>query len=105
MGEKEAQRLKAELDEANQYEPIINRLKSDTGMVEAIKSYIDNGNQPQDVKQALNLPEDFVFDLDDAMGNRDSLSAKALEHTISSVVDRRVNNQLEHDRQMRSEES
>mgnify|MGYP001585131759 CR=1 FL=1 len=99
----EAQRLKSQLDETSQYEPIINRLKTDTGMVEAIKSYIDNGNKPQDVKQALNLPEDFVFDLDDAMGNNESLSAKALEHTISSVVDRRVNSQLEQDRQVRSE--
>ena len=101
----EAQRLKAQLDEANQYEPIINRLKTDTGMVEAIKNYIDNGDKPQDVKQALNLPEDFVFDLDDAMGNSDSMSAKALEHTISGVVDRRVNSQLEQDRQIRSEET
>ena len=101
----EAQRLKAQLDESSQYDPIINRLKTDTGMVEAIKNYIDNGNKPQDVKQALNLPEDFVFDLDDAMGNSDSMSAKALEHTISGVVDRRVNSQLEQDRQIRSEET
>ena len=101
----EAQRLKSQLDEVGQYEPIINRLKTDTGMVEAIKNYIDNGNKPQDVKQALNLPEDFVFDLDDAMGNSDSLSAKALEHTISGVVDRRVNNQLQQERQVRSEET
>ena len=101
----EAQRLKAQLDEKDQFDPIINRLKTDTGMVEAIKNYIDNGNKPQDVKQALNLPEDFVFDLDDAMGNADSMSAKALEHTISSVVDRRVNSQLQKDRQIRTEET
>jgi hypothetical protein len=101
----EAQRLKSQLDERDQFDPIINRLKTDTGMVEAIKNYIDNGDKPQDVKQALNLPEDFVFDLDDAMGNADSMSAKALEHTISSVVDRRVNSQLQQDRQIRSEET
>lgn len=101
----EAQKLKSQLDDANQYEPIINRLKTDTGMVEAIKNYIDNGDKPQDVKQALNLPEDFVFDLDDAMGNNESLSAKALEHTISGVVDRRVNSQLQQDRQVQSEET
>ena len=101
----EAQRLKAQLDEASEFDPIINRLKTDTGMVEAIKNYIDNGDKPQDVKQALNLPEDFVFDLDDAMGNGDSMSAKALEHTISSVVDRRVNSQLQQDKQIRAEET
>ena len=101
----EAQKLKAQLDEVREYDPIINRLKTDTGMVEAIKNYIDNGNKPEDVKQALNLPEDFVFDLDDAMGNSESLSAKALEHTISGVVDRRVNTQLQQDKQIRSEET
>ena len=101
----EAQKLKAQLDEVREYDPIINRLKTDTGMIEAMKNYIDNGNKPQDVKQALNLPEDFVFDLDDAMGNSESLSAKALEHTISGVVDRRVNTQLQQDRQVRSEET
>ena len=101
----EAQRLKSQLDEVNQYEPILNRLKTDTGMVEAIKNYIDKGDKPQDVKQALDLPEDFVFDLDDAMGNSDSLSAKALEHTISGVVDRRVNSQLQQERQVRTEET
>jgi len=101
----EAQRLKAQLDDVNQYEPIINRLKTDTGMIEAIKNYVENGNKPEDVKQALNLPEDFVFDLDDAMSDNSSLSAKALEHTISGVVDRRVNSQLQQERQVRSEET
>jgi hypothetical protein len=102
---KEAQKLKSQLDESTQYAPLIERLKQDTGMVDAIKNYIDNGDKPQDVKQALNLPEDFVFDLDDAVANPNSMSAKALEHTISGVVDRRVNSQLERDRQYRNEET
>ena len=101
----EAQRLKAKLDDVSQYQPLIERLKDDTGMVNAIKNYVDNGNKPQDVRQALNLPEDFVFDLDDAVSNPSSMSAKALEHTIGNVVDHRVNNQLEHDRVQRRDET
>ena len=101
----EAQRLKSQLNEVEQYHPLIERLKNDTGMVNAIKSYVDGGNKPQDVRQALNLPEDFVFDLEDAVSNPASMSAKALEHTIGNVVDHRVNNQLEQDRVQRRDET
>tara|TARA_Y100000590_G_scaffold414070_1_gene510580 strand:- start:9573 stop:10472 length:900 start_codon:yes stop_codon:yes gene_type:complete len=101
----EAQRLKSQLNEMKEYQPLIERLKNDTGMVNAIKSYVDGGNQPQDVRQALNLPEDFVFDLEDAVSNPASMSAKALEHTIGNVVDHRVNNQLEQDRVQRRDET
>ena len=101
----EAQRLKSQLDDVSQYQPLIERLKEDTGMENAIEDYVKNGNKPQDVKQALNLPDDFVFDLEDAVTNRESLSAKALEHTISSTVDQRVNNQLQRERSVRKEET
>ena len=101
----EAQRLKTQLDGVSQYQPLIERLKEDTGMVDAIKNYVENGSQPVDVKQALNLPEDFVFDLDDAVANPGSLSAKALEYTISGVVDRRVNTKLQQDNAVRKEET
>lgn len=102
----EAQRLKQQLTEVEQYQPLIERLKDDTGMVNAIKNYVDKGEQPtQDVKQALNLPDDFVFDLEDAVTNASSLSAKALEHTISNAVDHRVNNQLRQDREARKSET
>jgi len=101
----EAQRLKSELDDMTQYQPLIERLKEDTGMVNAIEDYVKNGNKPQDVKQALNLPDDFTFDLEEAVTDPNSQSAKALEHTISSTVDQRVNNQLERERSVRKEET
>ena len=101
----EAQRLKSQLTDMEQYQPLIERLKEDTGMVNAIEDYVKNGNKPQDVRQALNLPDDFVFDLEDAVTNPNSTSAKALEHTISSTVDQRVNNQLERERSVRREET
>mgnify|MGYP003652398356 CR=1 FL=1 len=102
---KEALKMKDQLTDLSEYAPIISRLKEDTGMVDAIKTYIDNGNKPQDVKQALNLPEDFMFDLDQAVTDPNSMSAKALEHTISNVVDHRVNNKLQQDKDERKEET
>ena len=102
---REARKLREKLSEMEQYEPLLNRLKEDTGMVNAIKQYVEGGQQPQNMQQALNLPEDFVFDLDEAMRDSNSNSAKALEHTISGVVDRRVNTQLEQERQMQQRET
>ena len=101
----EARKLKGELDNLKEYAPIIERLKEDTGMVNAIKQYVDKGNEPQSVQEALNLPEDFVFDLQEAMENPTSLSGKALEHQIGSVVDSRVKTQLQQERQLRSQET
>jgi len=102
---REARKIKEQLDEYSQYGPLLNRLKEDTGMVDAIKHYVDNGNKPEDVRQALDLPEDFVFDLDEAVTNPGSMSGKALEHSISGIVDHRVNNKLQHEKQSREEET
>ena len=102
---REARKIKEQLDEYSQYGPLLNRLKEDTGMVDAIKHYVDNGNKPQDVRQALDLPEDFVFDLDEAVTNPGSMSGKALEHSISGIVDHRVNDKLQHEKQSRQEET
>jgi len=101
----EARKLKSELDGLKEFTPIIERLKEDTGMVNAIKQYVDEGGKPQNVQEALNLPEDFVFDLDEAMQNPSSMSAKALEHQIGNVVDNRVNDKLQQERQARTQET
>jgi len=101
---REAQKMKERLDEVSEFSPLIDRLKEDTGMVDVIRQYVEGGNSPQDVKQALDLPEDFVFDLDEAVTDKNSMSAKALEHTISGVVDHRVNTRLQQDNQIRKQD-
>jgi hypothetical protein len=101
---REAQKMKERLEEVSEFAPLIDRLKDDTGMVDAIRQYVEGGSKPQDVKQALDLPEDFVFDLDEAVTDKNSMSAKALEHTISGVVDHRVNTRLQQDDQTRKQD-
>jgi len=101
---REAQKMKERLEEVSEFAPLIDRLKDDTGMVDVIRQYVEGGDKPQDVKQALNLPEDFVFDLDEAVTDSNSMSAKALEHTISGVVDHRVNTRLQQDNQTRKQD-
>lgn len=106
---REAQRLKSELtDEKNRnenFKPLLERLQTDAGLVDTIRNYVDGGGNPQDMKTALNLPDDFIFDLEEAVTTPGSNSSKALEHVIGSAVDRRVNTQLEKDRSLRDAET
>lgn len=88
---REAQRLKDELDKTNRFKPYIEALEKDQGLVNHIKEYVENGQKPKPIKEALQLPEDFVFDMDEALGDTNSNSAKVLQ----SIVDRQVSNQVD----------
>ena len=102
---REAQKLKSELKNVKKYKPLHERLETDAGLVDTIRNYVDGGGNPQDMKTALNLPDDFIFDLEEAVTTPGSNSQKALEHVIGSAVDRRVNTQLEQERNLRNAET
>ena len=87
---REAQRLKAELDEASKYsryKPLIDHLNSDPTAVDALKSHLSGENKPQ-------FAEDFVFDAHEAVTKPDSDSAKALKQMIDVEADKKVNTRL-----------
>jgi hypothetical protein len=88
---REAQKIKQELDEMSRFKPFVEALQNDEGLVSTIKEYVQNGTKPKELKEELNLPEDFVFDSDEAFSNPDSDSAKV----FNSMVSRTVKNQVE----------
>jgi len=61
---REAQKLKQELDEFGRFKPYIEALQNDEGLVNTIRDYVQNGQKPKELKEELDLPEDFVFDID-----------------------------------------
>ena len=88
---REAQRLKAELDntqELTKFRPLIEHLKSDPTAVDALRSHLSGQAQPQ-------FDEDFVFDAHEAVTEPDSDSAKALKQMIDMEADKRVNARLQ----------
>ena len=99
---REAQKMKSKLDEVEPFIPILDTMKSDPGLVNNVKDYLQNGGKTENVKEALNLPEDFEFDMDEAFSSPNSDSAKAFNHTIGNIVDQRVNQQLQTDNQTRA---
>lgn len=92
---REAQKLKAKLDEVEPFMPILNRLNEDADMVEVVKDYLVNGKQ----EPSMQLPEDFEFDLQDAIGNPNSDSAKYFNGLMDKAVTSKVNNIMGQERQ------
>ena len=88
---REAQRLKVELDgaqELTKFRPLIEHLKNDPSAVDALRSHFSGQAQPQ-------FDEDFVFDAHEAVTEPNSDSAKALKQMIDIEADKRVNARLQ----------
>ena len=85
---REAQRLKAELQQVSgyaKYKPLIDHLNENPSAVQALR---DNVNGQADLTKQFG--EDFIFDGDEAMKNPDSDSAKALKQMIDQEANKRV---------------
>ena len=89
---REGKRLNTRLTELEPYVPIIDAMKEDPDLVSHVRGYFEGGGKaPKSMKEKLQLPEDFVFDPDDAIADSSSDSAKVLDSTIDGVVQRRLN--------------
>jgi len=101
---REAQRLKDELDKTNRFKPYIEALEKDQGLVNHIKEYVENGQEPKPIKEALKLPEDFVFDMDEALGDANSNSAKVLKGIVNQQVSSQVDQRLKQENDLRQQD-
>ena len=97
---REAQRLSAELKEFQPIKPLVDYMKRDSGLVDTIRGYLQNGGKtPSSVQDNLNLSEDFVFDGHEAVTDTNSESAKVLNQMVDGTVQRRVNNMLQKEKE------
>ena len=92
---REAKRLNGKLQELEPYMPILDAMREDPNLISHVRNYFEGGGQtPQNMADKLNLPEDFVFDAEDAFATPESDSAKVLGATIDGIVHRRLNTAL-----------
>ena len=97
---REAQRLNSELKELEPVKPLVDFMKRDSGLVDTIRNYLQNGGQtPTSVQNQLNLSEDFVFDGHEAVTDVNSESAKVLNQMVEGTVQKRVNGMLAREKQ------
>jgi hypothetical protein len=88
---REAQRMHGELSELKPFVPVLNAMKQDSGLVDHVRDYLENGGEPSaTVSDRLGLEEDFVYDAHEAMQDPKSDSAKVFDHTVDKIVTGRV---------------
>ncbi len=88
---REAQKMKAQLDELQPFIPVLNAMKKDSGLVDHMRNYLESGgNVPTNIKSQLKLDEDFEFDVDDMVNNPDSDSAKVFTTMVDKVVNKKA---------------
>tara|TARA_R100000278_G_C5463564_1_gene161822 strand:+ start:389 stop:1240 length:852 start_codon:yes stop_codon:yes gene_type:complete len=97
---REAVKLNDKLRQLEPFMPVLEAMKTDSGLVDHVRNYLQNGGQPtQDVKQYLNLAEDFQYDPTEAIENPASDSAKVLAAHVDSVVQERIGQVLTQEKQ------
>ena len=93
---REAKRLNGKLKEVEPYMPILDAMREDPNLINHVRNYFEGGGQtPATMADKLQLPEDFVFDSDEAFSTPESDSAKVLGATIDGIVNRRLNGALQ----------
>ena len=97
---REAQRLKADGDAKDKklsrlepYESVINVLEKDAELVNVVRDYLDNGTKPN-MKESLDLGDDFVFDMDEAITDQNSKSAHVFSTYVDKVASKRVSDTI-----------
>ena len=103
---REAQRLNSELKELEPIKPLVNYMKRDSGLIDTIRNYLQNGGKtPEAVQNQLNLSEDFVFDGHEAVTDSNSESAKVLNHMVEGTVQKRVNGILDREKKVTEQQN
>ena len=89
---REAQKMRAQLNELKPFIPVLDAMKQDDGLVSHVKNYFEEGGQVTgDIKKELKLDEDFQFDSDDMINNPESDSRKVFDSMIQKTVNEKAN--------------
>tara|TARA_Y100000593_G_scaffold26883_1_gene53536 strand:- start:8335 stop:9231 length:897 start_codon:yes stop_codon:yes gene_type:complete len=92
------------LKEVEPFLPVLDAMKKDSGLVEHVKDYLVSGGTPaKSVQEKLGVAEDFEYDANEAMSDPNSDSAKVFGATVDNVVQQRVGQILETEKQKAQE--
>jgi len=96
---REAQGLRAQLNELKPFIPVLDAMKKDSGLVSHVRDYFtDGGAVPDNVKEQLKLDEDFEFDTDEMVANPESKSRQVFDTMVDKVVQKRAGEILQSER-------
>jgi len=89
---------KAELDRLKPFESLIGVMEQDAELVDMVRGYLDKGTKP-DMKQSLDLGDDFVFDMDEAISDPNSKSAQVFNTIVDQRADQKAGDRIAAERQ------
>ena len=96
---REAVRWRDKYQQVEQFVPVLEAMKNDSGLVDHVRQYLVNGGKPaQSIQDQLNIPEDFVFDPND-LTDQESDSAKLMNAHVDKMVQGRVSQMLQSEKQ------
>ena len=79
--------------------PVLEAMKNDSGLVDHVREYLKSGGAPaKSIQEQLDIPEDFIFDQQEAMTNPDSDSAKVMNAHVDTLVEKRVGSLVQNER-------
>ena len=88
---REAQNLRAQLNELKPFVPVLDAMKNDSGLVTHVRDYFQKGGEiNKSVKEQLKLDEDFQFDPDDMISNPESDSRKVFDNMVGNIVNKKA---------------
>tara|TARA_R100001594_G_scaffold144717_1_gene194143 strand:+ start:178 stop:1095 length:918 start_codon:yes stop_codon:yes gene_type:complete len=97
---REAVRWRDRYREVEKFVPVLDAMKKDSGLVDHVRSYLENGGAPaKSVQEELNLDEDFLFDQHEAMTDPESDSAKVMNSHVDKLVQQRVGQMVQAEKQ------
>ena len=97
---REIQKIKAENQDLKPFVPVLEAMKRDSGLVEHVRDYLKNGGKPaKSIKESLELPEDFIYDQNEAIEDPDSDSGKLFSAHVDKAVEGRVKTLIANERQ------
>jgi len=100
---REAQKLSAKVKQLRPFEPLMDVMRKDDGLVTHIKDYLQNGGSPaKSVKEELGLNEDFHYDPNEALDNPESDSAKVFNASVDKAVETKVSKALQEENQKKA---
>ena len=97
---REAVKWRDRYQEGEQFVPVLDAMKNDSGLVDHVRNYLVQGGEPaKSIQNELKLDEDFVFDQQEAMTDPDSDSAKLMNAHVDKLVQSRVGEMVETEQQ------
>ena len=93
---KEAQKIKGELDGLKPFMPVLDVMKSDSGLVDHVRQYLLEGGTPaKSVQEEVGVGADFQYNEQQALTDPNSDSAKVLNAHVDKLVEKRVEGMIQ----------